>query len=132
MKPNRPKVTAVAVPTSIAYRGAAEIAAIHYAACQLEVTVAGCYGEADCVVTFVDPVGFRVLDERDLNEYWPVCSTPNGWLFEITAHGWLSEESAHRPISAFFPNAREYLVAGGMECVSVISTQPPTLYAKSP
>jgi hypothetical protein len=34
---------------------------------------------------FPEIVGFRVLDERDLMEFWPECSSPHGKLFEILA-----------------------------------------------
>ena len=82
-------------------------------------------------LSFTSVIGFRVLDERDLLEYWPECSTLSGRVFEITSGGWLASESA-RPgslVSVTFPAAREFLVAGCDSCVSVICTEDPVLQA---
>lgn len=76
-----------------------------------------------------DVIGFRVLDERDLMEYWPTCSRQNGWLFEITQGGWLNQEH-QRPgsyLSHMNPNAKEFLITGINECVSVISLVEPNI-----
>ena len=34
------------------------------------------------------PAGFRVLDERDLCEFWAEYRTSNGWLYEVHEGGW--------------------------------------------
>jgi hypothetical protein len=79
-------------------------------------------------VTFENPIGFRAVDERDLLEYWPECSTPAGWLFQILSGGWLDQERK-RPGSLIetHSDAKEYLIAGMHDCVSVFSNEPPTL-----
>ena len=82
-------------------------------------------------VLFEDVWGYRVLDERDLSEYWPACSSPNGRLFEVESGGWLSQEMA-RPgfiSGAVAPNLKEYFVAGTDDCVSVLCTAEPTVSA---
>src|SRR5206468_1984817 len=45
-----------------------------------------------CVV-FRRPAGFRVLDERDLCEFWDNYHTGNGWLYEVEEGGWRELES---------------------------------------
>ena len=124
------KVSAEALPTPVAYPSGNEVGRVLYEACVLEVTVHSTADESDCIVRFEDLVGFRLLDERELCEYWPVCSIPSGRLFEVTAGGWLSREVQRTPIRLFFPNAREYLVAGINECVSVIATCAPSVHLK--
>lgn len=81
------------------------------------------------MVSFDDTTGFRVLDERDLMEYWPVCSTPNGWLFDIKEGGWLDQERLRigNNMLSIYPDVKEYLITGINECVSVFSTVNPEL-----
>jgi hypothetical protein len=97
---------------------------------QLTVSVRALDGGVGALVRFVDVVAYRVMDERDLGEYWPTCSTPNGWLFEIADGGWLSQE-AMRPSSllAHLAPVKEYLVTGEDDCVSVICANPPEVIA---
>ncbi len=70
---------------------------------------------------FQPVLGFRVLDEGDLGEFWSQVTLRNGWLFEVLEGGWLALEET-RP--AFFrgrsTGVREFLVAGIDACVSVI------------
>ena len=78
-------------------------------------------------VHFEDVVALRVMDERDLMAFWPTCSTPNGWLFEVTNGGWLSQERLRDDSCIRFHDERlrEFLVAGIEDCVSVLATLPP-------
>ena len=80
-------------------------------------------------VRFQGAQGHRVLDEGDLLEFWPECSTPNGSIFKITSGGWFEQES-QRP--GFLkrdtqPGMPEYFITGENACVSVISHNPPEL-----
>jgi len=82
-------------------------------------------------VRFDDIVGFRLLDERDLREFWPECSAKYGGLFEVLEGGWLEQESA-RPgfVSATVgPKLREYLVTGPNSCVNVFTYRGPRFSA---
>ena len=83
-------------------------------------------GKQFASVQFKGVRGFRVLDESDLLEFWPTCSRPNGWLFQINEGGWLDLESS-RPtfMREKYLAVREYLVTGDNECVSVLADQPP-------
>jgi hypothetical protein len=86
-------------------------------------------GERAFDVVFVDVWGYRVLDERDLSEYWPACSAPNGRLFEIESGGWMSQEKSRADFlsAAVVPNLKEFFVAGTDDCVSVLCTAAPTV-----
>lgn len=79
-------------------------------------------------VVFRQPAGFRLLDERDLCEFWNDYSEPNGWLYEVEEGGWMELES-HRPLfnsPDFFPGLREYLIVDD-QCISVLTIQPPEI-----
>jgi hypothetical protein len=85
-------------------------------------------GFAFARVMFRRPAGFRVLDERDLCEFWNTYSEPNGWLYEVEEGGWMELE-AHRPLfnaPDFYPGLREYLVVDD-ECISVLALEPPDI-----
>ena len=103
-----------------------EVISVCYDTRTLEVTVAAS-GHVRQVI-FNQPGGFRVLDEGDLLEFWPECSTPNGWLFEIYHGGWKSLEST-RPgfTSGDHSCKREYLIVGCTACVSVLSFDEPEI-----
>jgi hypothetical protein len=79
-------------------------------------------------VLFQGIAGFRVLDERDLCEFWDSYHEGKGWLYEVEEGGWLELESA-RPLfnsAAIFPGLREYLLVDD-KCISVLSDRPPEI-----
>ncbi len=47
-------------------------------------------------ISFDSPVGYRVLDDSDLFEFWSSCSSTKGWLYEITSGVWLDQERQHK------------------------------------
>jgi hypothetical protein len=79
-------------------------------------------------VVFRRPAGFRVLDERDLCEFWGDYHTGNGWLYEVHEGGWRELESGRPEFLAphMFPGLREFLVVCD-HCVSVLSVEPPEI-----
>jgi len=85
-------------------------------------------GFAFARVIFRRPAGFRVLDERDLCEFWNTYSEPNGWLYEVHEGGWMELECHRGPFNAhtFFNGLREYFVVDD-QCISVLSVQPPEI-----
>jgi hypothetical protein len=96
----------------------------------LIVTVRSLSSGLEYSLRFGAVIGFRVLDERDLLEFWPKCSTINGsWAFEITSGGWLAGEFKRSGslIGQMCPDAREFFVAGCNSCVSVIGWDEPIL-----
>ena len=79
------------------------------------------------IVFFASVIGYRVLDERDLQSFWAACSSKQGWLYEIHANGWLQDELKRPGTSMEFYGApREYLIPGIEFCVSVISDDEPS------
>jgi hypothetical protein len=42
---------------------------------------------------FHDVVAFRVIDEREITEFWHTYGAPSGWLWEVTEGGYISLES---------------------------------------
>ena len=79
-------------------------------------------------VVFNRPAGFRVLNERDLCEFWDKYDQRNGWLYEVHQGGWLELET-QRPLfnsHVFFSGLREFIVVDE-ECISVLSVNPPQI-----
>jgi hypothetical protein len=79
-------------------------------------------------VTFEEPVGFRVLDERELCEFWNKHSQPKGWFYEVEEGGWMELES-HRTTfpTPFCGDMREYMIVDYM-CINVLCNSPPTIF----
>ncbi len=77
-------------------------------------------------VVFDSPAGYRVLDEGDLLEFWPTCSSVNGWLYQIKSGGWLDQEKQR---SGFFSSRNtelsEYFAIGCNYCVNVLAWELP-------
>ena len=110
---------------SVIGRGS-EILRIEYSLGGMTVYVRDVEGNGFAVV-FEDVRGYRVLDERNLAEYWPECSEPNGRIFEVESGGWLDQER-RRPLFLEFEliaDLKEFLVAGIEDCVSVLCVEPP-------
>jgi hypothetical protein len=106
-----------------------EIVRVEYSANSLMISTRSLRDSASALVEFPDVIGFRVMDEGNLLEFWPECSSANGRLFEIFAGGWLAQESL-RPGSLFRPtkiNAKEYFLAGVDDCVSIICLGEPSI-----
>ena len=118
------KVTARPHETKVSFSKGSEVVRVEYGLGELQATVHDPDTKTDFVVGFSDVIAFRVLDERDMMDYWPVCSMPNGWLFEINSNGWLAYES-NCLIVAMHPKAKEYLVTGEDDCLNVISLKAP-------
>src|SRR4051812_11056363 len=97
-------------PLAARYRRKA-VRSLRYDGESLEVKVQG-EEFAFARVLFRQPAGFRVLDERDLCEFWNEYSELNGWLFEVEQGGW-SELESHRPLfnsPEVSPGLREWLI----------------------
>jgi hypothetical protein len=92
----------------------------------LAITLTSASASETWIVKFM-ALGHRVLDEGDLLEYWPECSSRNGRLFRIEAGGWLEQEQAREGFLARVtqPEIKEYFVAGENACVSVLAWEPP-------
>ena len=79
-------------------------------------------------VIFKEVLGFRVLDEVDLCEFWNDYAEPNGWLYEVHSGGWMELENyRNRFISLeIFNGWKEYLLVDN-QCISVICAQKPII-----
>ena len=102
-----------------------EVINIEFDVEELEVTVLIDGYKLD--VSFDSPAGFRVLDEGDLLEFWPDCSSPNGWLYEIFEGGWFDQERNRKGFvsTANNPAVREYFIVGTNYCVNVLALAAP-------
>ncbi len=85
-------------------------------------------------VIFDNPVGTRILDERDAPEFWHISvEYPHGEadtvVCEVIKGGWLDQQRPHSPImqSGFYANLKEYLIGGDTNCVSVLSESEPKI-----
>lgn len=80
-------------------------------------------------IHFDGAIGLRVLDEGDLLEFWPDCSSQNGRIFRILSGGWKDQEFQREGFLCreTNPDLPEYFVAGQTHCVSVLSVSPPDI-----
>jgi len=110
-----------------------EITRIAYDLHNLVVHIEPTYDADPIVVTFDSSIGFRVLDEGNLLEFWDYFNLKDGWLFQISEGGWYELESKRNGfVSQHHSDVREYLIIGVNECVSVLSAEPPKVVAPSP
>ncbi len=79
-------------------------------------------------VTFRDPIGFRVLDELDLCEFWDSYHLRNGWLYEVFEGGWRELEMTRKRLvsHSMLPDLKEFLLVDD-KCVSVLCVDPPSI-----
>jgi hypothetical protein len=120
--------TGRALPNAPAVSGETEIVGLAYDLRTLRIFVEDDAGTS-FAVEFSDSIGFRVLDERDLMDFWPTFSTPAGWAFEVTSGGWHDLESQRRGgylVPDVQPGAREFLITGCNDCVSIVALSEPT------
>ena len=118
-------VTATVVPSSIEPTKYQLVERVLYESYELSVRVRAHPENVAWEIQFDGVVGYRVLDERDLLQFWPTC---RGWtLFEIHEGGWMPEATmtADHLKFGFYGKVREYFVAGEDICVNVLATSPP-------
>jgi len=105
------------------------VRALHYDGVSLVIDIQGERKFSFARVIFHEPIGFRVIDERDLTEFWPNYNEKNGWLYEVLEGGWLELESKSESFisqSMFENELKEYLIVDD-KCVSVLSFNPPEI-----
>ncbi len=106
-----------------------EVTGLVYDIQKLSITVE--VKKSKAVVQFEEVIGFRVLDEIDLIEFWPTFSSPRGWLFLVESGGWKELESVRVGFVRKDWGLNEYFVTGCNECVSIISGFEPTITIES-
>ncbi len=79
-------------------------------------------------VRFKNPVGIRILEERDLVEFWEKYNEKNGWLYQVVEGGWLDLEKTRGTFSSpsIMPNLKEYLLVDD-NCISVLCMEEPEI-----
>jgi hypothetical protein len=107
----------------------ADLDSVYFDRNGLVVTIASVSTRQTWNIQFKDALGHRVMDEGDLLEFWPICSRPNGVIFEIKAGGWLEQESVREGflLKDNLPNLREFIVTGENACVNVLANHPPVI-----
>jgi hypothetical protein len=122
-------VSVKSIESSVSFAEGTEVIRVSYDLGTLEIYVRGISGQRAARVTFQLADAFRVMDEGDLSEFWPVCPPSNGWIFEVTDGGWLSQERNRSGalLSTGMPALREFLICGCDDCVNIISREFPKI-----
>lgn len=111
-----------------AWLGKPEIVGVYFDLWCLRITLSFENREPPVYVMFENVVGFRVLREGDLLEFWPGASSKSEWLWEVKSGGWFELESNRSGfLSAGISGINEYFVAGAIECVSVLASAEPRI-----
>jgi hypothetical protein len=108
--------------------GDVEIVDIHYDLEFLDVKVSILTTQEALTLRFDMTEGFRVLDERDLHNWWQVITMKDGWCFKVESGGWFSQESSRADFMiGSLEYYKEYLIIGLDTCISVISQKEPVI-----
>jgi len=113
------------------FKGCPEVTSVKYDLLSLEIELSF-DNEKEIQIRFPSINGFRVLDEGDLLEFWPECSSKTSWLHIVESGGWHTLESTREGyLSKENREITEYLVAGLNDCVSVIAFEEPKITEKA-
>ena len=120
------RVRAEAIESGHTFRSRVFLSEVNYDTRRLVVTVTSPEEDKAVSATFPEVIGFRVLDEGDLLEFWPTCAADNGWLFAIHEGGWFDQELAR---GGFLHDKQtgltEYFIASQNDCISVLAGEAP-------
>jgi len=128
----RPKVERLTMAREL--RVHPSVVAVNYDLSELRITLAvNNDSRVDLQVVFRLPVGFRVMNEGDLLEFWENYKPGSDWLCRVHEGGWNDLESTRDGyLSRHQPGLQEYLVVGRNECVSILSYEQPTIVYAAP
>lgn len=105
-----------------------EIENISYDIFTLRITLNFPGIEGRTYVEFEHVVGFRLLDEGDLLEFWNQESRSLDWIWIVEEGGWLGLEQVRSGFTSGHNfDGNEYLITGINECLSVLSTGQPKI-----
>ena len=107
--------------------GVPEIERLEYDLWRLRISVRFQPGDPPVYVTFSEPSAFRVMDERNLNEFWADGARSSSWLWIVLGGGWIDDEEQRSGFIREMTPGVEYLVLGRNDCVTVIASSPPTV-----
>jgi len=114
-------------PYDVDVYSGSEVTNISYDLSTLRITLMFDDKEEPVYIIFKHIVGFRVLDEGELNEFWNVKQRPVGYIWEVKDGGWKSLEELRSGYIGHSKSAKEYLVLGNDDCVSVITYNEPVI-----
>jgi len=118
------------IPVEIAFpaEGHPEIVNINYDLWRLIITLSFSKKDNPVYVTFENIVGFRVLDEGDLLEFWNDEIRLNDWFWNIEKGGWTDLERTRKGfVSGLNNETTEYLILGINHCISIIANDKPKI-----
>ena len=114
--------------TELFVEGIPEITDINYDVWRLNATLKFKNPDHPVYIYFENIIGFRVLDEGDLLEFWDKELRADGWLWEVQEGGWSDLEKQR---SGFRPGMKkdyiEYLILGETDCLSVLCYGKPVI-----
>ena len=120
--------TAKPVCKSDAAKGNCEIKTLSYTEAKLSVELEFYKDNKGAEITFTSIIGFRLLDEGDLCDYWSEINLKIDWLFEVQQGGWLEFESRRDDfLSKNHDGVQEFLIISNNDCVNVICYEVPTI-----
>ncbi|TPG31354.1 hypothetical protein [Flavobacterium pectinovorum] len=81
-------------------------------------------------IIFKNVVGFRVLDEGNLLEFWNPDIRVPGWIWKVESGGWFELEKLRSGfLTQYHTNSHnEFLILGINDCISVISESDPVIF----
>ncbi len=127
-----PSVRAEAIDSGHTFSSRVFLSKVIYDAARLVVTVTSPGEETAVSATFSEVIGFRVLDEGNLLEFWPTCAADHGWLFAIHEGGWFDQELGR---GGFLHDKQtgltEYFIASQNDCISVLAGESPLVSVAS-
>ncbi len=106
-----------------------EIFNINYDLWTLKITLGFNDIDRPIYVIFKNVIGFRVLDEGNLLEFWDKDVRVPGWIWKIESGGWFELEKIRNGFLAQHhgKSHNEYLVTGINDCVSVLAESEPII-----
>lgn len=126
------RIRAQALDGRHTFRSPVGISSVSYDTEKLVVTLKSSGEGAVVSAIFSEVIGFRVLDEGDLLEFWPTCAADHGWLFVVHENGWWDQEMTRK---GFIHDRRsgltEYFIASQNDCISVLAGEPPRVEVSS-
>ena len=106
-----------------------EISHVNYDLWTLRITLGFEKIDSPVYVEFKNVVGFRILDESNLLEFWDKNEKVPGWLWKIESGGWFELEKLREGFLAQHhgENHNEFLISGINDCISVIAESDPII-----
>jgi hypothetical protein len=107
-----------------------EINNINYDLWTLKITLYFSEISRPIYIIFKDIVGFRVLDEGNLLEFWDNEVRTSGWIWKVESGGWFELEKLRSGFLAQYHgnSHNEFLISGINDCISIIAESDPVIF----